>query len=57
MLSSVTPFSIVDDLTATIQFYQSRLGFQVIDVLLPGCQQRLERAHVNLEFTACRCWY
>jgi catechol 2,3-dioxygenase-like lactoylglutathione lyase family enzyme len=29
MLNSVTPFFIVDDLTATIQFYQSRLGFQV----------------------------
>lgn len=30
MLSSVTPFFIVDDLTETIQFYQSRLGFQVL---------------------------
>jgi catechol 2,3-dioxygenase-like lactoylglutathione lyase family enzyme len=29
MLSSVTPFFIVDDLTETIQFYESRLGFQV----------------------------
>ena len=29
MLSSVTPFFIVDDLSETIQFYQSRLGFQV----------------------------
>jgi catechol 2,3-dioxygenase-like lactoylglutathione lyase family enzyme len=29
MLSCVTPFFIVDDLTQTIQFYQSRLGFQV----------------------------
>ena len=29
MLNSVIPFFIVDDLTATIQFYQSRLGFQV----------------------------
>jgi hypothetical protein len=29
MLGSVTPFFIVDDLTETIQFYQSRLGFQV----------------------------
>ena len=29
MLSSVTPFFIVDDLTETIEFYQSRLGFQV----------------------------
>lgn len=28
MLSSVAPFFIVDDLTETIQFYQSRLGFQ-----------------------------
>src|ERR1700722_6639282 len=30
MLGSVTPFFIVDDLTETIQFYQSRLGFQVL---------------------------
>ncbi|MGA2073564.1 MAG: VOC family protein [Terriglobia bacterium] len=30
MLSSVAPFFIVDDLTETIQFYQSRLGFQVL---------------------------
>ena len=29
MLSSVTPLFIVDDLNETIQFYQSRLGFQV----------------------------
>jgi catechol 2,3-dioxygenase-like lactoylglutathione lyase family enzyme len=29
MLKSATPFFIVDDLTGTIQFYQSRLGFQV----------------------------
>jgi len=29
MLSSVAPFFIVDDLTETIQFYHSRLGFQV----------------------------
>jgi catechol 2,3-dioxygenase-like lactoylglutathione lyase family enzyme len=29
MLSSVAPFFIVDDLTETIQFYESRLGFQV----------------------------
>jgi catechol 2,3-dioxygenase-like lactoylglutathione lyase family enzyme len=29
MLSSVIPFFIVDDLTETIQFYQSRLGFEV----------------------------
>jgi hypothetical protein len=29
MLRSVTPFFIADDLAATIQFYQSRLGFQV----------------------------
>jgi catechol 2,3-dioxygenase-like lactoylglutathione lyase family enzyme len=30
MLSSVTPFFIVDDLTETVQFYQSRLGFHVL---------------------------
>ena len=29
MLNSVVPFFIVDDLAETIQFYQSRLGFQV----------------------------
>ena len=29
MLNSVTPFFIVDDLDATIAFYQSRLGFDV----------------------------
>ena len=29
MLNSVTPFFIVDDLTATIAFYQSKLGFGV----------------------------
>jgi catechol 2,3-dioxygenase-like lactoylglutathione lyase family enzyme len=30
MLNSVAPFFIVDDLPATIEFYQSRLGFTVI---------------------------
>lgn len=30
MLNNVVPFFIVDDLTATIQFYQSRLGFEVL---------------------------
>jgi len=30
MLNSVTPFFIVDDLGATIAFYQSRLGFDVL---------------------------
>jgi len=29
MLHSVTPFFIVDDLTATLDFYQSKLGFTV----------------------------
>jgi hypothetical protein len=29
MLHSVIPFFIVDDLVATIHFYQSRLGFQM----------------------------
>ena len=29
MLVSVTPFFIVDDLTATLDFYQSKLGFNV----------------------------
>lgn len=29
MLNSVTPFFIVDDLSATIDFYQSLLGFRV----------------------------
>jgi hypothetical protein len=29
MLNSVTPFFIVDDLGATIAFYQSKLGFDV----------------------------
>jgi catechol 2,3-dioxygenase-like lactoylglutathione lyase family enzyme len=30
MLNSVTPFFIVDDLDATIEFYQSKLGFSVL---------------------------
>jgi hypothetical protein len=30
MLESVTPFFIVDDLVATLAFYQSRLGFNVL---------------------------
>jgi catechol 2,3-dioxygenase-like lactoylglutathione lyase family enzyme len=30
MLKSVAPFFIIDDLDATIAFYQSRLGFDVI---------------------------
>lgn len=30
MLNSVTPFFVVDDLAATIEFYQSRLGFSVL---------------------------
>ena len=30
MLNSVTPLFIVDDLVATIEFYQSRLGFNVL---------------------------
>jgi catechol 2,3-dioxygenase-like lactoylglutathione lyase family enzyme len=30
MLKSVTPFFIVDDLSATIAFYQSKLGFEVL---------------------------
>jgi len=30
MLNSVTPFFIVDDLAATIAFYRSRLGFEVL---------------------------
>jgi catechol 2,3-dioxygenase-like lactoylglutathione lyase family enzyme len=29
MLNSITPFFIVDDLDATIAFYESRLGFEV----------------------------
>ncbi len=29
MLNSITPFFIVDDLEATIGFYESRLGFEV----------------------------
>jgi catechol 2,3-dioxygenase-like lactoylglutathione lyase family enzyme len=29
MLVSITPFFIVDDLTATLDFYQSKLGFNV----------------------------
>lgn len=29
MLSSITPFFIVDDLAATIEFYQTKLGFEV----------------------------
>ena len=29
MLNSITPFFIVDDLDATIDFYQSQLGFDV----------------------------
>ena len=29
MLNSITPFFIVDDLEATIRFYESRLGFAV----------------------------
>lgn len=30
MLNSVTPFFVVDDLDATLEFYQSRLGFSVL---------------------------
>src|SRR5579885_3549837 len=30
MLNSITPFFIVDDLEATIRFYESQLGFQVL---------------------------
>jgi hypothetical protein len=30
MLNSVTPFFIVDDLSTTIEFYRSRLGFEVL---------------------------
>jgi len=30
MLNSITPFFIVDDLDATIGFYQSQLGFRVL---------------------------
>jgi catechol 2,3-dioxygenase-like lactoylglutathione lyase family enzyme len=30
MLNSITPFFIVDDLAATLEFYQSRLGFTVL---------------------------
>ncbi|MGD0367332.1 MAG: VOC family protein [Acidobacteriaceae bacterium] len=30
MLRSVTPFFIVDNLAATLEFYQSRLGFSVL---------------------------
>ncbi len=30
MLKSVTPFFIVDDLAATIEFYRTRLGFAVL---------------------------
>jgi catechol 2,3-dioxygenase-like lactoylglutathione lyase family enzyme len=30
MLNSVAPFFIVDDLGATVAFYQSKLGFEVI---------------------------
>ena len=34
MLHSVTPFFIVDDLGATLEFYQSRLGFNVLHKML-----------------------
>lgn len=30
MLNSVTPFFIVDDLAETIEFYESRIGFNVL---------------------------
>jgi len=30
MLNSITPFSIVDDLGVTLEFYQSKLGFNVL---------------------------
>jgi hypothetical protein len=30
MLNTVTPFFIVDDLGTTLEFYQSRLGFNVL---------------------------
>lgn len=30
MLQNITPFFIVDDLAATLEFYQSRLGFNVL---------------------------
>ena len=54
MLNSVTPFFIVDDLTATIQFYQSRLGFQVRhqggDGQGPDFWAMLGRDHVTFMF-------
>jgi catechol 2,3-dioxygenase-like lactoylglutathione lyase family enzyme len=30
MLNSITPFFIVDDLSETLEFYQSRLGFKLL---------------------------
>lgn len=30
MLNSITPFFIIDDLDATLDFYQSRLGFKLL---------------------------
>ncbi len=30
MLKAITPFFIVDDLAATLEFYQSKLGFDVL---------------------------
>jgi catechol 2,3-dioxygenase-like lactoylglutathione lyase family enzyme len=30
MLNSVTPFFVVDDLTATLDFYRSKLGFSIL---------------------------
>lgn len=30
MLNSITPFFIVDDLSATLDYYQSRLGFKLL---------------------------
>jgi catechol 2,3-dioxygenase-like lactoylglutathione lyase family enzyme len=57
MLNSITPFFIVDDLEATIAFYQSRLGFDVrykggSDGTVDDYWVFMGRDHIMLNFKA-----
>ena len=57
MLNSITPFFIVDDLTATIEFYQSKLGFEVFykgggDANVPDYWVFMGRDRVMIMFKA-----
>ena len=57
MLNSVTPFFVVDDLDATLAFYQSKLGFDVRykgggDGTVTDYWAMLGRDHVMLMFKA-----